>query len=761
MKSSKMKRFSKLLSIVASVTVLVSPISASAFQSTEKEYPLAEDIQYKQYKYYDGGQQFINHIAVDVIPGKTEVQIGLPTRANAKETTTSLATKYSKEGNRVAGAINAGFFNMSEGFPLFLLAYKNKIVNGGVVSKGSDEYLNVPTAFGIDAKGNGLIDYFDFKVNLTSGGITNEMSGMNRQRNIYESIIYTPQFYKNYTDTNEYGFEIVIDTGEEITSNYFGQTLTGKVTQIKEYGSKEHLTIPKTGFVVSLQGSEWYNKYKHIQVGDEMTANFQIDPKWHNAEYIIASGPMLVKDSKPYVMMSASSPRARELAPRTIVATSNGGKKVHLITVDGRQSHSKGMNMTQLANYLVKLGMESAINLDGGGSTTMALRDRLTYDHQIKVANLPSNAGNAQRQVSTILQAVSKEPTSEASKAWLKIENDIPLLTGASTTINVSAVFDKNYNRLPHDKAITLTSEKGTLEINGTTYKATVEGEDRIFVYHNGTQINSFPVNTVGAPTTMAIQPNATTLNEGQQIKFNVVNVVGKDGKPIHYDETQIEWSTTGGIGGVANNGTFTAGTSGTSGQVIAKLGDKQVAANVIIKKLGLFTDIPAGYMYEKELDYLTTNKIINGYGDGSFKPDNALSRQHAALILSKVLKLNTSDVSNPNFADVPTTHMYYKEIAALSNAGIISGVGGKFNPEGTLTRAQMAKMISIGFALEAGQADSFTDVTSDDWYYEYVQRMAAKKITTGYGDGSFKPLAPITRMHFGLFVYKALMMEK
>ncbi|KFL43967.1 hypothetical protein CH76_03855 [Lysinibacillus sp. BF-4] len=756
-----MNTFSKMLSVVASAFVLASPISASAFQSTEKEYPLAEDIQYKQYKYYDNGQQYINHIAVDVTPGKTEVQLGLPTRINGKETTTSLATRNSRDGNRVAGAINAGFFNMAEGFPLFLLAYKNTIVNGGVVSKGSDEYLNVPTAFGIDKSGKGLIDFFDFKVSLTSGGVTNEITGMNRQRNIYESIIYTPQFYKSYTDTNEYGFEIVVDTGKEISSNYFGQTLTGKVTQIKPYGSKQRLTIPRTGFVVSLQGSDWFNKYKHIQVGDEMTANFQIDSKWHGADYIIASGPMLVRDSKPYVMMSSSSPRARETAPRTVVATSNGGKQVHLITIDGRQWHSKGMNMTQLANYLVKLGMESAINLDGGGSTTMAVRNRLSFDSRIELANLPSNAGNAQRQVSTILQAVSKEPTGAGSRAWMEIDKDIPLVVGASSSVKVSAVFDKNYNRLPHDKGITLSSQNGTLAINGTSYKATTAGDDRIFVYHNGTQVESFPVKTLAGPTTMAVQPSAITMSEGQQVKFNVVNVLDDNGQKIAYDESAIEWSTTGDIGGVASNGTFTARTPGASGQVIAKLGNKQVAANVTVKKQGLFTDIPVDYTYEKELAYLTDNKIINGYSDGSFRPNQSLSREHAALILSKVLQLDTSTIENPNFADVPTTHAYYKEIAALANAGIISGSNGKFNPKGTLTRAQMAKMISLGFELTDGVAKDFSDVSEDDWYYEHVQKMAAHNITTGYGDGTFKPTTAITRMHFGLFVYKAINMEK
>lgn len=179
---------------------------------------------------------------------------------------------------------------MSEGYPLFLLAKNNVILNGGAVSNGSDQYMNVPTAFGMAADGRGVIDYFDFDVTLSHNGTNYEMSGMNRERNIYESIIYTPQFYSKTTDTNEYGFEIVVDTGEPITENKFGQTLTGKVTKITPYGSKEKVSIPSTGFVVSLQGGDWHKKLGQIAIGDELSVNFSIDKLWQDAQFILASG---------------------------------------------------------------------------------------------------------------------------------------------------------------------------------------------------------------------------------------------------------------------------------------------------------------------------------------------------------------------------------------------------------------------------------------------------------------------------------------
>ena len=744
--------------IIAVFTMLLLPTHAFAFQTIDKSFGLSEDVWYKQYKYSTGAPQSINHIAVDVAPGKTEVQLGLPTRVNGKETTTSLAMKNSREGNRVVGAINAGFFNMAEGYPLFLLAKDNVIVNGGTVSQGSDEYLNVPTAFGMTADGKGLIDYFDFGITLKRGGKTEAMSGLNRQRNIYEAVIYTPQFYKTHTDTNQYGFEFVVDTGQEITRNTFGQTLKGKVTHIKPYNSTERLTIPRTAFVVSMQGGDWHKKYGDVKIGEEIAVNFSIDNKWKNADYIIASGPMLVKDSKPYIMMSTNSWRAKEKAPRTIVATSDGGKKVHLITVDGRQSHSEGMNMVQLANYLVSLGVERAINLDGGGSTTMGIRNY--GSNQIVLANRTSNGGGAQRAVSTILQAVSLEPVSVAKHMLFRIENDIPILEGNGSRITVSLVQDKNRNSLPIDGHITLSSQHGTLTTNGMSYQTTKAGDDRIYVMHDGTVVNSFPVKTVAGPTTMTIAEGDRTLKEGEQLRFTLKDIKDDTGQNILYDERQVKWSVEGDIGSIAGNGTFTAKNAGAKGKVVATLGNQSVAVNVTIAKKGLFTDVPPNHRYEKELAYLVQHNYINGYPDGRFLPDNPISRQHAALILTKVLQLDTTNVQDPGYKDVPKGHVYYNEIAALTTAGIISGADGYFNPQNNVTRAHMSKMIVEAFNLTGSNDKVFTDVSQDFWAYDYIQTLVHNGVATGYLDQSFKPGQAISRIHFSVFLYNSLQVK-
>ncbi|KOS66640.1 hypothetical protein AEA09_18070 [Lysinibacillus contaminans] len=752
-----MKRIAKiLLVLVVMVSMVYSPSSVYAFQTVKKDYPLSKGVQYKQYTYSNTYTNSINHLAINVGDPTTEVQLGMPAAINGKESTVANANRHSREGNRVVGAINASFYNMSEGYPLFLLAKNNVILNGGAVSDGADQYMNVPTAFGMTADGRGMIDYFDFDVTLSHKGSNYDMSGLNRTRNIHESVVYTPQFYSKTTDTNEFGFEIVVDTGAPITENTFGQTLTGTVTQIKAYGSKEKLAIPSTGFVVSLQGGDWHNKLSHVAIGDEMSVNFSIDQLWQNAQFILASGPYLVRDNKPYIMMSTTSSRAKEVAPRTVVATSNNGQTVHLITVDGRQSHSKGMNMVQLANYLVALGVEKAINLDGGGSTTMGIRNH--GSNNVVLANLPSNTGNTQRLVSATLQAVSNAPTGKGTQIkFTNSTNNATLLVGASSSVAVQYVLDENFNALPLDGHLSLASQNETLSINGLSYTATQAGDDRIYIGHDGSAVQSFPVKVVDAPTTLEISPRSKTISAGETIAFTV-DAKDDSGKPIVYDASQVKWSVEGDIGTITSSGKFTAQNAGATGKIVGTLGTKSQEATVTVAKPALFKDIPNNYSYFKEVEYLTSNNIITGYSDGTFKPNNKLTRAHAAVIISRALGLNTENVKNPSFKDIPANHIYYKQIAAVAEAGIMSGrENNKFDPDATLTRAQMAKIVAIAYDLKGTSNITFKDVPKNDWAYTYIQQLAANNITTGYNGNLYKPNESISRVHFGLFLYRAI----
>lgn len=747
-----MKKTSRLITfMVALVIVLAQAGPAFAFQTINEQYPLSSGVMYNNYTYKSSNTNSINHLSINLNDAYTNVTLGMPDPFTSRIRTTALATKNSTEGNRVVGAVNAAFFNMGEGYPLFLIAQNNRIINGGIVSNGSSEYMNVPTAFGMKENGEAVIDYFDFDVNLTANGETLQLNGMNRERNNQETILFTPEFYKPGTNSNQYGYEIVVDAGTSTRNIHFGDTISGKVVQVLPYGQSVS-KIPENGFVISVQGASPLNaKLQKLTPGTDVSVNFSIDSQWNNAQFIVASGPMLVRNGQPYIMMSTSSPRAKEVTARTVVGISKDKKTVHFVTVDGKQSKSPGMNMSQLADYLIRLGVDTAINLDGGGSTTMGIRKY--GSNNVVLANVP--AAGSERAVNAILQAVSTAPTSEAATIKYTRNNVGTMLVGTTSTINVQYVLDQYYNPLPiANGTMSFSSQNGTLQVSGYSFTTTKAGDDRLYMAHNGKVIQSFPVKVVDGPSTLTIS-GTKTLGVKQSAAYSI-SALDDAGKPIIYNADQVKWSVEGGIGSISSSGQFTATKEG-QGSIVAKLGSKTASFPVTVKGAALFTDIPADYIYAKEVKFLVDKKYVTGYGDGTFKPNQTLSRAHAAVIISRVLGLDTTKVKDPGFKDVTPSHQYYKEIAAVQNAGIISGVNGAYNPNSYLTRAQMAKIVANAFKLKGVSNIQFTDVPKTSWEYEFVQALAANNITTGYGNNLFKPYESITRMHFGLFLYRVL----
>jgi hypothetical protein len=116
-----------------------------------------------------------------------------------------------------------------------------------------------------------------------------------------------------------------------------------------------------------------------------------------DATQIVAGNCYVLKDGKPAEPFRAVMTQRH---PRTVAGVSRDGTKLVLLTVDGRRpSVSVGMTGAELAAEMSRLGCWHAINLDGGGSTTLVMRDPATGEH--KVINRPS--GNALRPVADVV----------------------------------------------------------------------------------------------------------------------------------------------------------------------------------------------------------------------------------------------------------------------------------------------------------------------------------------------------------------------
>jgi lactocepin len=162
----------------------------------------------------------------------------------------------------------------------------------------------------------------------------------------------------------------------------------------------------------------------------------------------------------------------------------------------------------------------------------------------------------------------------------------------------------------------------------------------------------------------------------------------------------------------------------------------------------------------DEEVNFLSQLGVIKGYEDGNFNGENSVSRLEAAIMLTRALGLDTTNVTDPGFNDVDTDHEFYAEIAAAANAGIFAGdLEGNFNGNNDLTRGEMAKVMVNAFNLTGEYEGTFTDVNADNPHYfmSEIYVLAANEITRGYTDGRFAPDETLSRTHFSVFVARAM----
>lgn len=173
------------------------------------------------------------------------------------------------------------------------------------------------------------------------------------------------------------------------------------------------------------------------------------------------------------------------------------------------------------------------------------------------------------------------------------------------------------------------------------------------------------------------------------------------------------------------------------------------------------FTDIKnSGSEAElyKAVSELYNQGIVFGTTSTTFSPYQNLTRGEAAYFLAKALKLETKNVVNPGFSDVPTSHQYYGHIAALAEKGIIQK-GTIYNPNHFIKRSQMAKMLTVGFDLQQATTLSapFLDFTKDNETNRYIQTLLNYEITQGTSATTFSPYTDVRRGQMALFIYRTL----
>jgi hypothetical protein len=172
------------------------------------------------------------------------------------------------------------------------------------------------------------------------------------------------------------------------------------------------------------------------------------------------------------------------------------------------------------------------------------------------------------------------------------------------------------------------------------------------------------------------------------------------------------------------------------------------------------FSDVtPADYFYTP-VQYLTCHGAISGYSDGTFRPGANTTRGQLAKII--VLAENWSLVrpASAHFTDVPATSPFYPYVETAYAHGIISGYGdGSFRPGANVTRGQLSKIIVLaqGWATTTTGGPHFTDIAPTNPFYGVIETAYAHGIISGYSNQTFRPGNNATRGQIAKMIYNAV----
>jgi hypothetical protein len=286
------------------------------------------------------------------------------------------------ERHQAIAAVNAGFF-APNGDPSGVLTIDGRLVSDTRRPRGAVGILTDAgrpnLLFDRLRATQTLLAYYD-RNNPTRVPI----DGVDTTRIRGQLMLFTPLYHAD-TDTAEGGLEWIVDVQ---------RTERGQPLRVVSGPHRIGRTpIPSAGFVLSFGATKPSPALARLKRKVRVALESSYEPieseaeLWSRAQYIIGGAGQLIREGREVEDWSIEA-FARGFAenrhPRTMIGTAEDGT-IWLVTVDGRQpEHSAGMTLVELRDFARRLGLANALNLDGGGSTTMWV--------QGQVINRPSDA---------------------------------------------------------------------------------------------------------------------------------------------------------------------------------------------------------------------------------------------------------------------------------------------------------------------------------------------------------------------------------
>lgn len=343
--------------------VASKPLQPQEFAEKMAAHEIAPGVTHKYFR----GPLTINLLDIDLMKAPVKVQ---PTLAGDSFNRLKDVADHAKECNAIA-AINANYFKRN-GVPLGTLIIDGEWISGPLYDR---------VAMGITREGRVRIDRVSFGGMLTSNNPD------------------VPQAWVNSINSpRRHGMHMVAYTrrwGPKVHMDYEGSLVALDAQGYVVDKSLQDITIPYGGYVLSDCKDSSIAK---LQRGDHVNLSWRTTPNWDDVAEAVSGGPMLIRDGKLYLDLKDENFRrawtGSQIKARTVAGVT-ANNHLLLATIEGPHT------LWDIAKFLQKMGAVDALNLDGGGSTTMVING----------STVTRNANASQRRVASSLAVLDLRKT--------------------------------------------------------------------------------------------------------------------------------------------------------------------------------------------------------------------------------------------------------------------------------------------------------------------------------------------------------------
>ena len=491
-------------------------------------------------KFTTSGWWNINVISVDLKDEYTELK-GLinPSGIPSRDKVTTLVNKH----NAVAG-VNGDYFNYA---PL-PSAMGTLINNGEVISSPIELAYALPTFF-LTQDNTGGVEYLDR--NITVSNISNGQNILVNTLNKVDRDFTTVTLLNNHWGPKSLGSRFHNDLTEVLIVN-------DVVQEIRKGGVAFDIP-PTNGYVLAVRG----DNLSPLNINDKVSLQVGTTPNLEDIKFAIGGGNIILKNGE----VSLTNIIDKSSEPRTGIAINKDNTKLFLVTIDGRDSSFKGVTQQMFGAILRDLGAYNAMNLDGGGSTAMAIKP--VGDATSQLVNKPSDG--AERAVVNAVGVVSNAPKGELS--YLKVSTDDSKMFLNTSRRFKAKGFDTYHNPVDIDNSkvqYTVEGVEGIVE--GSTFRASTSGKGVVTANLNDIT-GTMDINVLGEIKDLTTKLKNFNIDINSEKSLSSFYGKDKDGyESIIYME-DIEFNISNNIG-IIENGVFYSGTEPLGGAITAKAGD-------------------------------------------------------------------------------------------------------------------------------------------------------------------------------------------